>query len=108
MHWMAHMKIQYGLLSVLLLTGLAHSQEPQDVEALKMGQPKDVASFISRAFECQHFLGEPGYDKVRNKEIEGALQKWKCNRLDSDRARLTQKYRDNSKAFKALRAAGEF
>ena len=73
-----------------------------------MGQPKDVASFISRAFECQHFLGEPGYDKARNKEIERALKKWKCNRLDSDRAELTEKYPNSPKVLKALRASGEF
>jgi hypothetical protein len=102
------MKIRHVLLSLFLITGLAHSQEPQDVEALKMGQSKDVASFISRAFECQHFLGEPGYDKARNKEIEKALKKWKCNRLDSDRAELTEKYRNNPKTLKALRASGEF
>ena len=100
--------MRHILLSVFLITGLAHSQEPQDVEALKLGQPKDVASFISRAFECQHFLGEPGYDKARNKEIEKALKKWKCNRLDADRARLNGKYRNNLKTLKVLAATGEF
>ena len=92
----------------LVVSGLALSQEPDDVEALKLGQPKDVASYISRAFECTHFLGEPVYDRARAKEIGLALKKWKCDRLDSNRARLNEKYRDNSQALKALRAAGEF
>ncbi|MEO9042406.1 MAG: hypothetical protein ABI292_07945 [Rhodoferax sp.] len=92
----------------LVVSGLALSQEPDDVEALKLGQPKDVASYISRAFECTHFLGEPGYDRARAKEIDLALREWKCHRLDSDRARLTEKYRNSPQALKALRAAGQF
>ncbi|MGH8820612.1 MAG: hypothetical protein ACREWJ_04895 [Rhodoferax sp.] len=95
-------------LSFVFAVGPALSQEPDDVEALKLGQPQDVASYISRAFECPHFLGEPGYDRARAKEIDAALRKWKCSRLDSDRTRLTEKYRNNPKTLRALRAAGEF
>lgn len=95
-------------LFLVFVSGSALSQEPDDVEALKLGQPKDVASYISRASECQHFLGEPGYDRARAKEIDAALKKWKCNRLASDRAQLNEKYRNDLKALNSLAATGEF
>jgi hypothetical protein len=105
---MHSMKVCITLTSALWVAGPAFSQEPADVEALKHGQPGEVASFISRAFECQHFLGEPGYDKARNKEIEKALKKWKCNHLDSDRAQLNEKYRNDLKVLNAIAATGKF
>ncbi len=32
-------------------------------------RPKDVADFIERSESCQHWLGEPPYDKERAAEI---------------------------------------
>ncbi|TAM39234.1 MAG: hypothetical protein EPN61_12795 [Burkholderiaceae bacterium] len=95
-------------LSVVFATASALSQEPDDVEALKLGQPKDVASYVSRAFECSHFLGEPVYDRNRAKEIDVALKKWKCSRLDSDGAHLARKYESDAKVLKVLHATREF
>ena len=99
-------------LRTVLLIALASAsllaQDPRDIEALKKGQPKDVASFISRAFGCRHFSGEEPYSRERGREIKSAMKKLKCDRLAQDEQRLRRKYRSNPAVLKALDATKAF
>lgn len=81
---------------------LMAKQAPTDVEALKKGVPKDVASFIDRTFECNHWGGEEPYDAKRAKQIERAVKRLRCDGLPRDEKKLRKKYRNNPKVLKAL------
>lgn len=83
-------------------------QDPADIEAMKKGKPKDVASFISRSFGCWHFGGEEAYDAERAKELQAAVEQLKCNRLAEDEAKLRHKYRNNPDILKAIDNAKSF
>jgi hypothetical protein len=96
------------LLLVIAVVQIGRAEDPIGIEALKKGQPKDVAVFISRAFNCWHFAGEEPYSEERKQEILAALDKYKCNRLASDESRLRKKYRRNSNVLKALDATKEW
>ena len=84
------------------------AQDPDDVEQLKVGQPKDVAAFVSRSFYCQHFGGEPAYDAARAKEIEKSMRRYRCDEIDSDDRSLRQKYSANRKVLKVLDVVAQF
>lgn len=96
------------LLKRALLIAMASAsllaQDPPDVEALKKGQPKDVASFISRAFGCAHFAGEEPYSQARAREIKDAMRRLKCDQLGNDEEQLRRKYRKQPSVLKALDA----
>ena len=83
-------------------------QDPPDIEAMKKGQPKDVANFISRAFGCWHFGGEEAYSKERAAEIRAAVKKLRCDLLKRDEAKLRKKYKSVPSVIKALDAAQSF
>lgn len=82
----------------------AMAQDPPDIEALKKGQPKEVARFIHRVFLCHHWAGEESYSPTRAEEIRRSVKELRCDRLKSDEARLRRKYRRNPKILKALDA----
>ena len=80
------------------------AQDPPVIEALKKGQPREVASFIHRVFLCHHWAGEEPYSKARAEEIHRAITELRCDRLETDEVRLRRKYRRNPKVLKALDA----
>jgi hypothetical protein len=96
-----------GALFLAASACLMAAQAPADVEALKKGMPKDVASFIERTFECNHYGGEEPYDAGRAKQIERARKKLRCEDLPRDGKRLRKKYRNDPKVLKALDAADD-
>ena len=80
-------------------------QETRNAEALKKGMPKDVASYIERVFECEHWSGEEPYDGGRQRQINRAVTKLRCDRLPQDRRKLRRKYRNDPKILKVLEEA---
>ena len=94
-------------LALSLVCAAAQAQDPPDIEALKKGMPKEVASFISRAFGCSHWGGEEAYDAARAKEIKEAVRKLGCEQLGADEGRLRKKYKDDPKVLRAMKKAME-
>lgn len=45
------------------------------VKALAKGMPEDIAFFIARTAECNHWAGEEPYDKDRANYIRNAVEK---------------------------------
>ncbi|WP_337270335.1 hypothetical protein [Oryzifoliimicrobium ureilyticus] len=66
--------------------------------------PFDVTAFLDRRAQCQHWSGEEPYDAERAKQIEVALQKLHCDRLDADEAWLRRQHARNMGVIKALDA----
>ncbi len=98
-------------LALSLVYATAQAQDSPDIEALKKGMPKDVATFISRAFGCNHWGGEEAYDAAydaaRAKEIKEAVRKLGCDKLEADETTLRKKYKDDPKVLRAMKKAME-
>jgi hypothetical protein len=69
------------------------------------GQPGDVAAFIERMVECNHWGGEEPYDKERAEQIRKAVENARCDSLESNEQALAQKYKGNNKVFEAIEKA---
>ena len=93
------------LLLAITVASIGHAEDPTDLEALKKGQPQEVASFISRAFNCWHYSGEEPYSEERKRQILAALEKYNCAGLSLDESKLREKYRKKPKILRALDAA---
>jgi hypothetical protein len=76
-----------------------------EVKALQREMPKDIAVFISRTAECQHWSGEEPYDKERAEFIRNAMLKAGCSKVDAEEIRLRQKYRKNPKIIDTIKKA---
>ncbi len=79
-------------LSCIALPAFAAATYEQQMAALKKGQPKAVASLISRMAECRHWSGEEPYDAARAKEMADAMARLRCDKLDRDEARLRKQF----------------
>lgn len=79
-----------------------YAQDPPDIESMKQGQPEDVATYVSRAFECWHWGGEEPYSTARAQEIDEAMAKLRCDDLALDEAKLRLKYLSNPPILKIL------
>ena len=77
------------------------------VKEIANGQPEDVAALIERIVECNHWGGEEPYDNERAEQIRNAVEKARCDSLDSDERGLQQTYKGNSKVFEATGKAKE-
>ena len=93
------------LLLAITVASIGHAEDQTDIEALKKGQPQEVAGFISRAFNCWHFSGEEPYSEERKRQILAALEKYNCAGLSLDESKLREKYRKKPKVLRALDAA---
>jgi hypothetical protein len=86
-----------GLLLMLLL-GLA----PATVLAEEPALPRDVADFLARREECDHWRGEPPWDPARAAQID-----WNgcqaCSGTDRNLARLKRKYARNAQVMTELK-----
>ena len=69
--------------------------------------PTDVATFLERSDECEHWAGEEPYDAARRKEIEQAVKKLKCETVDDDRGALLKKYKDTPSVTTLLNNSAE-
>ncbi len=54
--------------------------------------PPEIGRYAERRAECNHWAGEPGWDKAREAQILKAMQDLKCDRLDATEAALRKKY----------------
>ncbi len=84
------------LLCLLLLTGC---------DASVPTVQQDVRDFLQRLKDCQHWMGEEGYDAARRAEISAAYAKLRCATLDADEKTLKSHYGGNPALLKALDAA---
>ncbi len=82
-------------------------EELPEVKSLQAGMPKDVAAFISRAVDCNHWGGEEPYDKERQEFIKNAVEKLRCGELESDEKRLNDKYRNKPRILNAIKTSKE-
>lgn len=46
--------------------------------------PHDVEAFLDRRAQCEHWAGEDPYDGPRAREIESAVQRLRCDSLETD------------------------
>jgi hypothetical protein len=66
---------------------------------------QDVRDFLQRRQDCQHWMGEEGYDAARRAEINAAYAKHRCAALDADEQELKRRYGGNPALLKVLDAA---
>jgi hypothetical protein len=77
------------------------------VKEITNGQPEDVVAFIERMVERNHWGGEEPYDKERAEQIRKAVEKARCDSLDSEEQALKRKYKGNKKVLDAIGKAKE-
>jgi hypothetical protein len=106
------MKFKLSFCSVLLVfpliastAGATDENTPYNYEALTKNQPKDVVKFIKRLDDCAHWSGEEGYDEARRKEINAAIAKLKCERIERDGNSLKKKYKDKKQTADVITKA---
>ena len=89
------------LLALSSFFQLAHAY-PYD--EWKVGQPRDIRTYIDSRFMCFHFGGEEPYDKERAQEINRAFIRYRCEDglIAKDDARLHTKYSRNPKVLVVL------
>jgi hypothetical protein len=76
-----------------------------EVKSLQQGMPKEVAAFIPRVVECNHFGGEEAYDKERTEFLMKAVEEAGCSEIHETEARLRKKYKSNQKVLKVIQKA---
>jgi hypothetical protein len=92
-----------GVLLAAALSGRAAHADVQDaLDALKRGQPDDVAAYIDRQVGCSHWAGEAPYDAERAADIDQAMRDLNCRDLQQDEDRLRAKYADAPAVLRAL------
>jgi hypothetical protein len=95
------------LLFALAACGGTAKPAPQNHEQPQLDtMPAEVSKLIERWETCWHFAGEEPYDDARRKEIEAGINQW-CPGNETERARLTTKYRDRAYIQDALRKLDE-
>lgn len=63
--------------------------------------PQDVAAYIERRNECEHFIGEEPYDEERREYLTRVIRET-CTGSNRDLAALRSKYRDRPEVLEAL------
>ena len=64
--------------------------------------PHDVEAFLDRRAQCEHWAGEEPCDGPRAREIEAAVQRLRCDSLETDESRIRLRYKRNPFVIKAL------
>ena len=71
--------------------------------------PRDARNVAERSGGCQHFSGEIiGDDGERDRQVNRAMKKLKCEQLEQDAERIKHKYRNNPKVLRGLNEALEW
>ncbi len=68
--------------------------------------PQDVRMFVERREGCEHFAGEDGANAARRQEIDDAMRKLRCDRLEIDAQRMLGRYSGKPDVVKLIREAG--
>lgn len=87
-------------ITAALLLGAVHFSGWAETQVL----PKDVATFVEERESCDHWRGEPGFDKERQAEIDRSICD-ACTGTDAKLAALKKKYRASKTVTAKL---GEF
>jgi len=82
------------LVKLLLLASLTSWARPPVLQ-------KEVQTFLERRESCDHWRGEHGYDKERQKDIDWAICQ-SCVGTDAELARLKRKYQRTAPVMEAL------
>ncbi|WP_420138007.1 hypothetical protein [Sphingomonas sp.] len=69
--------------------------------------PADVKALLARREQCQHWAGEDPYDAARGREIEAAIRRLRCDRIDRDAAQLRKLHRNKPAVVKLLDTSAE-
>jgi len=64
--------------------------------------PHDVEALLDRRVQCEHWAGEEPYDGPRARKIEEAVQRLRCDSLETDESRIRLRYKRNPLVIKAL------
>ena len=97
------MRIRPIAFALLLLTGMAQAQTyRQQLDTLTRGLPQPVRDFIDRRANCNHWMGEEGYDAARRAEINRSYDRLRCAALAVDEQRLKRRYVGNRLVWRAL------
>jgi hypothetical protein len=70
-----------------------------------MGVEPEVLSWVSRREHCEHWQGEEPYDDDRRTQIAAAVQRLRCDALDTDEAALRAAYAENTSTLALLNRA---
>lgn len=71
--------------------------------------PMDARQVVERQAECNHWAGEIGDNPPeREREIQAAVTKLRCDRIEQDVTAIRSKYRGNDQVERALAAAEEY
>ena len=93
---------------VLHLSFIAYANDFDDapqVKPLAKGMSEDIAFFIARTAECNHWAGKEPYDKDRANYIRNAVEKAGCENLVGLEMKLREKYRGQPKLLDAIENA---
>ena len=64
--------------------------------------PADVSSYLDRQEQCSHWRGEEPYDRARSNEIVAAITRLRCDKLELEAQRLSERYVRKPAVIKAL------
>lgn len=67
--------------------------------------PRDVARFLDRRMNCDHWTGEEPYDADRRREIEAAIRDLRCVTIERDEGRIRKRYAGRPDLLKLLDVA---
>jgi hypothetical protein len=75
---------------ILFLIALAAAADP--LVAKVETQPVTVRKFVERRASCNHFAGEEGYDRERQRFLDRTVKELRCGDLERDEQVLRQRY----------------
>jgi hypothetical protein len=84
--------------------------DPADQDLAGFGPlPRDVVAFMERRTGCNHFAGEFNGDRSeRDREVTKAMRELRCDRLETDEARLRRRHAAKPQTLKALTASRDW
>ena len=91
-----------ALLAPALLLSGTDAPLHDDLGARVARAPKQVAAFVRRRADCNHFLGEEPYDRERAAELNRVVRELRCGRVERDERRLREAYRHDAAVLRLL------
>jgi membrane peptidoglycan carboxypeptidase len=69
--------------------------------------PADLRALVERRMQCDHWSGEEAYDKARQRQIDAAVRRLRCDTVDRDESALRGKYKDRPDWIELIDAAAD-
>jgi hypothetical protein len=94
-------------ITLIALLFLSQEAWANDDEYSKLidGLPTDAVEIIERIVGCNHWAGEEAYDEERRKEIMNAVTELRCEDVNSDTDKISEKYSSNNRVVEAISTA---